>query len=837
MRTWTYTWLNFLLASVETPNGDLTQYGYDAAGALTSTTNALSQVTNVTQNTGGGYPLTIVDPNIVTTTLTYNARLWLLTSTISAASQPSFTTTWGYDPAGNLTSLTLPDNSKLTYVYDTAHRLTSVTDLFSNNIAYTLDALGDVTLTKVSNPKGKVERKHSGVFDALGRVLKDIGGVGQTTVYTWDNNGNAVTITDPDKNLTTQTFDALNCLSTVTYPSPGGIETITYDQHDRVLTVNLQPNNQTTSYEYDGFGDDIWLLSADTGATVYVYDADGNLTQKTDAVSAITNNTYDALDRVLMTTYPNDTSENVAYTYDQAGHGFGIGHLTSLKDAVGSLSRNYDERGNILTDSRVNGKTSMKTVYTYDPASRVASITYPSTSIVSYARDIMGRITRASAKTPGAPAYSPVASGVTYEPFGPTTGFTFGNGVADARVYDLDYRMTNLTEAGTAAVQNIGYGYDPANNVLNITDNVTASDSQTLVYDPLNRLKTATSGTGGYGSLAWTYDAVGNRLTQTANSVLTTYGYTSGSNQLATITTGTTTQNVGTTAEGNINSFSPAMNTVTALSYNQANRLAAVTAGTTQLAKYIYDAFGRRLRKATTAGTLYQFDQSGNLLEEAYTNSAGPVDYIYLGTQPIATLTPGTGAFSYLHTDHLGTPQLATGSTQAVVWSAGGYQPFGTTGTVTGTITQNLRFPGQYFDAESGFYHNGFRDYVPNVGRYLESDIIGLAGGLNTYLYAMANPGEFVDPSGLQHDWESCTAGGSCTPIGYPLTCIAGCFAEKEYGGYAWSEFKDEAYKAALKKVTNQAQKDLCKKWKLWSDLQEMGNEILECTNQCTQDK
>jgi hypothetical protein len=89
----------------------------------------------------------------------------------------------------------------------------------------------------------------------------------------------------------------------------------------------------------------------------------------------------------------------------------------------------------------------------------------------------------------------------------------------------------------------------------------------------------------------------------------------------------------------------------------------------------------------------------------------------------------------------------------------------------------------------------------------------------------------------LQHDWESCTAGGSCTPIGYPLTCIAGCFAEKEYGGYAWSEFKDEAYKAALKKVTNQAQKDLCKKWKLWSDLQEMGNEILECTNQCTQDK
>jgi RHS repeat-associated protein len=452
---------------------------------------------------------------------------------------------------------------------------------------------------------------------------------------------------------------------------------------------------------------------------------------------------------VLTTTYPNDASENVAYTYDQAGHGFGIGHLTSLKDAAGTLSRTYDERGNLLTENRKNGTTTLKTGYSYDPASRIASVTYPSTAIVAYTRDIMGRITRASAKTPGA-AYSSVASGVVYEPFGPATGFTFGNGVKDTRAYDLDYRMTNLTDAGTASVQNLGYMYDPANNLLNINDSVNAANTQTLVYDTLNRLKTATSATGGYGSLAWTYDAVGNRQTQTANGVVvTTYNYTPGSNQLASITTGTTTQTVGTTATGNINSFSPSIDSVTALTYNQANRLVKVNAGTTQLAKYTYDAFGQRLRKATTTGTLYQFDQSGNLLEEAYTNGAGPVDYIYLGAQSLATLTPGTGTFSYLHTDHLGTPQLATDSTQAIAWSAGGYQPFGTTGTVTGTITQNLRLPGQYFDAESSFNHNGFRDYMPNVGRYLESDPIGLAGGLNTYAYASGNPLTFLDPTGL----------------------------------------------------------------------------------------
>jgi RHS repeat-associated protein len=749
-RIWNYTWSNSLLASAQTPNGNLTQYGYDSTGALTSTTNALSQMTQITSHTGGGYPLTIVDPNIVTTTLTYNARLWMLTSTVSAASQPSYSTTWAYDPAGNLTSVTLPDNSQLTYAFDTAHRLISVTDLFANKTAYTLDALGDVTLTNVSNPSATVTRTHSGVFDALGRSLQDIGGVGQTTAYTYDPNGNVLTITDPDKNLTQQSFDSLNRVSTITYASPGGFATKSYDQHDRVLTVT-DPNGNTTSYVYDGFGDDIQQSSPDSGATVYTFDADGNLLQKTDATGAITNNTYDALDRVLTTTYPSDTSENVSYTYDQTGHGFGIGRLTSLTDAVGSLSRAYDERGNLLKEGRTIGTSQMNTVYTYDAASRIASITYPSTSLVSYTRDIMGRITAVSAKKPGATSRATMASGIAYEPFGPATGFKFGNGVKDTRAYDLDYRMTSLKDSGTAAVQNIGYAYDSANNVLNIKDKVNAADTQTLEYDPLNRLLQATSGAGGYGKLVWTYDSVGNRLTQTAKGVKTTYGYTKGSNQLASITTGRTKQIVGTTAAGNIDSFSPAMNAVTALSYNQANRLATVTAGTTLAATYTYDAFGQRLVK-TPLGVfqvLYQFDQRGNLLEEGYGSTAGPVDYIYLGTQPVATLTVSTGAFAYLHTDHLATPQLATGSTQAIVWSAGGYQPFGTTGAVTGTITQNLRFQGQYFDAESTFYHNGFRDYAPNLGRYFESDPIGLAGGLNPYLYTSGNPLTNTDPAGL----------------------------------------------------------------------------------------
>ena len=80
---------------------------------------------------------------------------------------------------------------------------------------------------------------------------------------------------------------------------------------------------------------------------------------------------------------------------------------------------------------------------------------------------------------------------------------------------------------------------------------------------------------------------------------------------------------------------------------------------------------------------------------------------------------------SYVHADHLGSPQKMTDSTQAIVWDAL-YTPFGQVHSITGTATNNQRFPGQYADAETGYSYNYFRDYDPSTGRYIESDPIGL---------------------------------------------------------------------------------------------------------------
>ena len=101
-----------------------------------------------------------------------------------------------------------------------------------------------------------------------------------------------------------------------------------------------------------------------------------------------------------------------------------------------------------------------------------------------------------------------------------------------------------------------------------------------------------------------------------------------------------------------------------------------------------------------------------------------------------------------VHTDQLGTPQKLTDLARSVVWDAS-FTPFGEADSITGPANDNQRFPGQYFDAESGFHYNYFRDYDPALGRYIQADPIGLAGGMNVYAYAGGNPIRYVDPRGL----------------------------------------------------------------------------------------
>jgi RHS repeat-associated protein len=117
-----------------------------------------------------------------------------------------------------------------------------------------------------------------------------------------------------------------------------------------------------------------------------------------------------------------------------------------------------------------------------------------------------------------------------------------------------------------------------------------------------------------------------------------------------------------------------------------------------------------------------------------------------------STVTEGSGLLAecfvyYFHLDHLGTPQVMTDDQGEVVWQAD-YLPFGQA-DVVGTVENSFRFPGQYLDAETGLYYNYFRYYNPGTGRYVTPDPIGLAGGINLYLYVANDPINLIDPYGL----------------------------------------------------------------------------------------
>lgn len=118
--------------------------------------------------------------------------------------------------------------------------------------------------------------------------------------------------------------------------------------------------------------------------------------------------------------------------------------------------------------------------------------------------------------------------------------------------------------------------------------------------------------------------------------------------------------------------------------------------------------------------------------------------------------TPVVASIYYIYPDHLNTPRAITNEAATTVWKWENADPFGNNAANedpdgnSQAFVFNLRFPGQYADRETNTHYNMMRDYDPSIGRYVQSDPIGLGGGINTYAYVGGNPLSNVDPFGLK---------------------------------------------------------------------------------------
>lgn len=361
-RIWTYTYNSN--GSVLTINGprtdlaDITTYTYFAnnaactgasalgcRGQISSVTNALGHVTNITEYNAHGQPLTITDPNGLVTTLGYDARLRL-----TSRSAGNEITSYLYDGIGQLTKVTLPDTSYLDYTYDPARRLTQITDNLGNKIVYTLDSASNRTQEQIFDSGNALTQIRSRVYNGLNRLTQEIGAAGQTTAYTYDNQGNVTGIDGPlagAVDVSTNAYDALNRLVQMTNPL-SGVATYSYNGTDQISSIT-DPRNLVTSYSYDGLNNLNQQVSPDTGTTVNTYDPTGNQLTRTDAKGQTTTYTYDALNRVTSITYAGGAIHT--YVYDQGTNG--LGRLTQITEPSSVTQYSYDLQGRLLTETRV----------------------------------------------------------------------------------------------------------------------------------------------------------------------------------------------------------------------------------------------------------------------------------------------------------------------------------------------------------------------------------------------------------------------------------------------------------------------------------------------------
>ncbi|MFI0243082.1 DUF6531 domain-containing protein [Streptomyces sp. NPDC016845] len=814
-----------LFTSSTDPLGRTTSYGYNGAEQLTSAKSPVGETTFGYDDAGNLIRAT--DPSGESVTRTYDASGRLSSETDAAggktrytwdkvgrllssvtprgntdgADPAAYTTSYGYDAAGNNTKVTGPTGASTSTTYDPVNRPQVVTDPLGHTTSYGYDANDNVT--KVTDAAGK---SVSSVYDKNNRLTSSTDQLGRTTTYAYDADGNPLSRTSPLGNKASWTYD------------DDGRQLTAVDPRGNATGAN--PAQYTTTYGYDPAGNPTTVTGPLGGVTTTAYDSVGNVIQQTDADKRTTHYGYDELDRLTavtapggaVTSYELDEVGNVTGRTDARGHvttyGYDAAHrLTSVTDPLKrQTAYAYDADSNLTKKTTSRGSTG----YTYDPRGLLTGVDYSdATPDATYGYDDAGRLTaRANAKMSEDFVYDALnrltktrGFAYTYDDAGHLLTRKYSDGNTIGYTYDNDGRTATMT----ADAKTTSYTWDPADHLTKSALPNTETEDRT--YDRAGRLTAVTSakagttvtktaltlsaaglptrvdttragvGTGGYDltydttgrltsgcapqpwvtgcasgrTTSYTYDKAGNRLTATLGSATTDYTYDD-ADQLTSTTTGTTTTAFDYDSEGN--QTKAGADTYT---YDLAGQISAATVTGTAYT-YDHDASGNQVT-TSTAGTVTnrtQWDPNAPLplLATEY-DSAWAIKQSYrydpLG-QPTATKT-GAGALFYYHHDTQGSPVDVTSST-GTLHQRWAYDPYGT--RVLNTVTSGApagtpSYTGARYETTTGNLDLHARQYDTDTGRFTSRDPAPRNEStpyVSPYAYADNAPTRYTDPSG-----------------------------------------------------------------------------------------
>jgi len=780
------------LLSVTDPSGAKTQYQYDTKGNVASITNADGQTTTFVYDEHS-YLTSTTDSTGATTTFSYDS----VGNMISKTDASGNTTTYTYDSFNRLNEITEPDSNANTFNYDPNGNRTSSTDANGNTTYYEYNSKGQIT--KVTDPLGNVTTYAYGGTDCslCGDKLTSITDAGgNKTTYEYDLNGRLTKETDPEGNVITYEYDSNGNLISKT--TPDGVKiSYSYDSLNRLVELRT-PNSELITYSYDSTGK-ILTMTDQSGTTEYTYDDSNRLSEKIRMVAGIsftTSYTYTLSGRVAAITYP--SGRTIIYSLDDNGRIISVtetkdgntndiitnivyntnGTVSSINYANGIITtKEYNVKGAL---SNLNIGTLKQLSYTYDNIGNITTITdlLDSSKTKTFAYDALYRLTNAVG-TWGSLSYS-------YDPVGNRSIEISSDGITN-----YTYSANKLTSS--SGVKNYSFGYDNNGNTISELETQN-SKLKTFIYNQNQRLIKITD-TGTDAVLGeYLYNANGQRVKKLANEKTTYFIY----DQYGNLTE-------EANEEGQVNSDYIYLEDIPIAKVDewwegietpQAPTGLNVTVGDKQLTVKWNSSpepvDGYKVYWGTTSGTYTNSTDVGKTTSYTITGLTNETTY-YIAVTAYADLK---NTYFY-HTDHLGTPILMTDSKGSKIWE-GEFLPFGEEYSITGTVTNNFGFPGQYYDAETGLYQNWHRDYKPEIGRYIEKDPSGIQKGYNhLYVYVGNNPLSSIDISGL--DLISLSEGTTIvkdaeTWIGVPYLFGGATREGIDYSRLVWMVYKESGF-------------------------------------------